>query len=336
MYNKRFILIILSILLYLLPVYSQKSDPLRLDSFDKYINCVDFSSGGSLIAYSDGNIIRILNLENGSSSILSNGRKARVLCLDISPDSSLVVSGDASNLILIHDLAGKIVRVLDYHSGKVTSVKFDNTGDLIYSGSTDKKVICYNLVEDRIIFEKEIHKKDILTIDVSKNGKLLASGGADGKVNILDASTGDILMSENTGAWIRNVIFNNFNNSLNAVNDRGRLLSWNVSDPGSIAMLPSKSLSLSWVTGIDFLSENDAFIFSTEKGLIKTIILSNEYKYRIRKPVRMLLLRPGSSPFFSLAVATWGKGIIIIDSRTLMEKQEEPMHFGPVFTFPSI
>jgi WD40 repeat protein len=318
--NKQHILIFLFGMVSLLQAFPQKSGPVKLDSYDRFINCLAFSNGGTLIAYSDANTIRVLNLETGSSAPLSKGRNARVLSLDISPDSSMVVSGGADNLIIVHDMTGRIVRILDYHSGKVTAVKFDNTGDLVYSGSTDKKVVCYNLREEKIVFEKEIHSNDILTIDISNDGNYLASGGADKRVCLMDAHTGELLSAGlNTGAWVRNVRFSSFNNTLNAVNDKGKLFSWTIPAGSDIRPLSKIRLSSFWVNGIDFFSNNNDMVYSTENGFVVANIFSNDYKYRFGKPVRACKVRPSSSPFFSIAVATWGKGIYLIDSRILVK-----------------
>jgi WD40 repeat protein len=308
-------------MLSLFSAFSQKSFPVKLESKDQYINCVSFSAGGSIIAYGDGNDVRIKSLDkNSSRSVIAGGHHDKVLSLDISSDSSLIVSGGRDNLIIVNDISGRIYKVLDYHTGKVTAVKFDPSGKYIYSGSTDKRVVCFSLDENRVIFDKAIHTSDILSIDISNDGRILATGGADKMILILDARTGDEIQNlGRQGSWVRCVKFTSDNSELAAGMDNGNIFIWKVKNPGDIFLMEKRKSSLKWITSIDFLHDNSSYTFSGENGVVGSRIFGKGYRKRFWKPVRMIKIQPPGEGFFNVAVATYGKGIYLAPSSFLMK-----------------
>jgi WD40 repeat protein len=301
--------------------FGQDSSIVYLNSKSKYINCLCFSKGGSEIAYSDGNNIQIRKVADTSLlAILENGHSDRVLALDISGDSLKVVSGGRDSLILLWDNKGNIIEKLTYHTGKVTAVKFDPTGTLIYSGSTDQRLICYSLKKSRVIFDKKVHTNDILSIDISPDGRLLASGGADGTVYILDTRNGDVLNNlGNRNKWIRSVKFSSDATTLATGSDEGSLSFWRTTDPLNIKAITKRKKYRSWVTGIDFFPDNTSYIYSNENGTIAISMAGTEYHFKIKQPIRNLQIQPGNRTYFNIGVATYGDGIMLIKGSAIMK-----------------
>ena len=320
--NKQYIFLLLAILFSIGSAFAQKPVLVKLESDNQFINCASFSEGGSIIAYSEGNDIRISNLaDNSAKAVQASGHRDKVLSIDISRDSSLIVSGGSDNLIVVNDISGRIYKVLDYHTGKVTAVKFDPTGKYIYSGSTDKRVVCYSLEENRIVFDKEVHTNDILSIDVSNDGRMVASGGADHMVFILDAKTGEVIKDLGSQkSWVRCVRFTGDQSKLAVCTDNGKISLWQTNNRGDIFLIEKQKYSLHWITSIDFLPDNSSFIFSTDNGLVSVNFFGNVYKRRFGVPVRMIRIRPPATGFFNVVVATYGKGIYLAPSSFLMKE----------------
>jgi WD40 repeat protein len=238
--------------------------------------------------------------------------------LDFSEDSSKVVSGGRDSLVILWDNKGTLIRKLTYHKGKVTAVKFDPSGNLIYSGSTDKRIICYSLSEDKIIFESKVHTNDILSLDISRNGKLIASGGADGMVYIHDTGKGDVINNiDNNKIWVRSVKFNSNSTRLAIGNDNGSIQCWSIIDPLNIKLLTKTRYSRGWVTGLDFFPDNSSIVYSYENGLIGLNTNNTDYKLKLKVPLRMIEIQPGNSPFFVIAAASYGNGLMLIKGSSI-------------------
>lgn len=232
----------------------------------------------------------------------------------------MVVSGGRDSSIVLWDKKGNIIKKLTYHTGRVTAVKFDPAGTLIFSGSTDKRLICYNLQEERVIFDKKVHTNDILSIDISPDGKLLASGGADGTVYILDTRNGDVINNLGSGSkWIRCVKFNSNASTLAAGSDDGSLSFWRTTDPFNIKAIAKRKKYKSWITVIDFFPDNTSYIYSNESGTIAISMAGTDYHLRTKQPIRALQIQSGNRTYFNIAVATYGKGIMLIKGSAIMK-----------------
>lgn len=310
---------IILIMLNITTLHSQyKLWPFFISSNSRFINSICFTKGGTLLAYSDGSDIQIRNLKDNSLyALLQGGHKDRVLTLDYSPDSTMIVSGGRDSLILLWDVNNKrIITRLDYHDGKVTAVKFDPDGNFIYSGSTDKRLICFSIKDKKIIFDKKVHSSDILSIDISSNGRMLASGGADHSVYILDTKTGDVINNlEKCKNWVRCVKFNPNSATLATCCDNGSIYFWKINDPFDIEFLYRQKLSSGWITSMDFFPNNVSFAYALENGKVGVSVYGSYYTFNTRRPVQMIKVQPCQNSKISLGGATWGKGVFLMGPR---------------------
>lgn len=325
MTNKKFFIFCsFSILILNQVVLSQASGPIALTCNDKYTNSICFSKGGSLIAYNDYKNIQIRNTNDTSLfAFLSNGHKDRILSLDISSDSSMVVSGGRDSLIILWDInIKKIIKKLDYPAGKVNTVRFDPTGNYIYSGSTDKRVTCYSIKEDRIIFDKKIHFNDILSMDISSDGKILVTAGGDKNVIILDARNGDEI--QNLGHfknWIRCVRFSPDGSGLAICCDNGFIYFWRRRPLQDFEFVSKERFSRSWITSVDFSNDISSFVYSCENGISVLNSFGNSYIYKAGYPIRMIIVQPKTGIYLTVAIATTGDGVLIVKAKSLFTKR---------------
>jgi WD40 repeat protein len=313
-----FLFIILNFFLgrYLL---AQQDEVLSLVKENTEINSLCFSKGGSQIVFNKGNKIIYENLNDKSQiSTIIGGHNKKILSLDLSNDSSKIVSGGQDSLIILWDSKGKIIKKLNYHKGIVTTVRFDPTGSYIYSGSTDRRLVCYNINKDSIIFDVEVFKDDILSIDISSNGRLLASGGANGESYVFDTKNGQIIRSLKIEEWIRCVRFNSNSSMLAICCDNGAIYFWSTVNHMDIRLLTKHKLSDGWITSMDFFPDNESFSYSTEIGIIGISILGNVDRFRVKAPVLMIRNQPSNNNFIKIAVATFGKGIKLISGSSIM------------------
>lgn len=319
--NKRTFLYSLLVLIFIYEnfAFAQTDKIISLSDNKTEVNSLCFSKVGSQILYNEWNKIHLENINNESESLIFKvAHNKKILSLDISRDSSKIISGGQDSLIIIWDNKGEIIRKLDFHKGIITVVRFDTSGNYIYSGSSDRKIICYCIPLDSIIFDIEVFKDDVLTIDISKDGNLLAAGGADGGIYLLDPQNGTVIGNLKNPDWVRCVRFNDNSSTLATCCDDGTIYFWNIVNIRDIKMGWKDKLSNDWITSMDFFPDNKSYSYSTVGGVIGISIMSKVDKYNIKSPVLMIKNRPGLDVFIEIAVATMGKGLKLINGSMIM------------------
>lgn len=83
--------------------------------------------------------------------------------------------------------------MLNYHSRPLTMVRFNRDGDLMYSSAKDSKIFVAKSSTGELVGVFSGHQGAVYAFDVTMDGKLLVSAGADGNVMFWEALTGKLL-----------------------------------------------------------------------------------------------------------------------------------------------
>ncbi|MBI5300764.1 MAG: hypothetical protein HY868_01405 [Chloroflexi bacterium] len=70
------------------------------------------------------------------------------------------------------------------HEGTITSLAFDPTGDYFVSGSDDKTVRVWKVIESKVVQVLAEHDERVLAVSFSPNGKSVASASAEKKIRV--------------------------------------------------------------------------------------------------------------------------------------------------------
>ncbi|XP_078158445.1 F-box family protein with WD40/YVTN repeat doamin [Carex rostrata] len=142
------------------------------------------------------NCTRIIRLQSGPLS-----------CLTITPDQ-LIAGGSTFGSVAIADLTSGERLALLRSSFSPTGMKclsFNARSHLLFAGSTSGYAHCWDLRTLKPLWEKRVSPNVIYsTHHMFNDTSILAVGGLDGVVRILDQSTGEILKSyfvDRRGAW---------------------------------------------------------------------------------------------------------------------------------------
>ena len=79
----------------------------------------------------------------------------------------------------------------------------------------------------------------------------------------------------------------------------------------------AKKHGLSWIISANYHDDCKTYISGDFKGIIRIQSSSAEYTMKIGKMINKVLFKPNEGSFMKAAIATRGKGVILIDAATM-------------------
>jgi WD40 repeat protein len=195
------------------------------------IVCIAYSPDSKMIA-SGGfdNLIIIRNSQTGAVIKKLSGLKGFPLSLTFSHDSRYLISGGKDSRVTIWDIStGKPLRDIKGHKDDITDVAISND-NTIASSSKDKTIKLWDF-NGNLVREFSGHRKEVMAVDFSHDGKHIVSGSADGTVKEWDVSSGSEVRSINAhDGWVRTVAYNHNSTLIASGGDDGKINIWNRSN----------------------------------------------------------------------------------------------------------
>lgn len=153
---------------------------------------VKFSYDKKLLVSHDHETIRIWEVKTGNCLNILESRFDTILSVDISPDSSSIVSGSKDSSIKIWETAAGVCRfTLNSHTEPVNSVLFVNN-ECIASCSNDASVILYKIFQGTI--EKFKGNGPIIALAISSDNLLhIAAANTAGDVILWNSSLNKVV-----------------------------------------------------------------------------------------------------------------------------------------------
>jgi WD40 repeat protein len=157
---------------------------------------VSFSHDGQLLAYGDGQAVKIWNVNTGSEFRSLSKHSAHVDWVAFSPNGKTLASSSDDRTIKIWDMVtGAELRTLRGHTAPVHTLAFSRDGKLLASTSVDKTIRIWDAATGSEL------KKIVLVSDFpglpafSPDGRMLICGSLTGRTYLWDVSTGTNLAS---------------------------------------------------------------------------------------------------------------------------------------------
>jgi WD40 repeat protein len=321
---KQRLLFIIPVILFLTDVQAQKwKATCTYNTDSRIINDICLTQNGNAVALADNNSIKVFSTETAQLlNEFNNGHHKQVLAVDISPDSTFLVSGGKDSLIVIWDLkSASIINTLDYHQGIITSLKISPDLRYLISGDTDSKVVLYDLMSHSIIKEFTGHSRGVTALAISPDGRLAVSCGGDGLIAIYDIEKAGLIASfKGHKGWVRDVTFNREGNKLISCGDDSKTIVWDISQLGNIKALINSTIGAGWILCADFNNEGNVIAQGDFNGNLIIIGEMGTYKARIGKPVNRISFMPNEGIYLKLVVATRGKGAFLIDAVNIKKR----------------
>jgi len=318
--NKR-ITVLIALLGFVSMSYSQKSNTFSAYKTDsKRVYAICFTAKGEALGIADYNTIKVFR--TGSKELIGefkNGHKSQILTIDISKDSSLLVSGGKDSTLIIWDFINKkILKSLTWQKGIITSVQISPNGKFLISGGTDNKVYLYDIKKNSVIGEFTKHTNNITSVAFTPDGKYFASSSGDKSINIYDTEKGK-LISTLIGHrnWVRAISFSKDGCRLISCGDDAKIIIWNVSDMHKIQIQNISKHGLGWLSGVDFNEDSKTYAFGDINGNATIMHNFGFDKVKINTIINKLLFKPGELTNLKIAVATMERGVVLIDAKDM-------------------
>lgn len=201
---------------YSVKIYDLESGSVLLsqDHLSSATYSIAFSPDGNFLAIGGYKLAHICNIKNGEIIFSLVGHTSRISFAIFSPDGKTLVTCSYDGIAKIWDLKMEVAALnhQEGNNGRVDDISF----------TPNKKqlaIACDNIVDfwefesNKVVTTFEGHNASVNSIDISKDGKYLATGSGsimrnDNKTKVWDIATGNIIFTTNEqNSWVECVAF---------------------------------------------------------------------------------------------------------------------------------
>ncbi len=175
-----------------------------LDQPAKGVKAIAFSPDGKTLATAaDDKKVRLWSVPGGALEATLDGPTQPLVSVAISPDGKRIVAASSGNRSLFDrtpvgylwswERSGGTARKMEIGKVSVRQVAFVAPTTVVLSAG--REILSLDLQGDNSTRPRKIwsHSKEVLAVAVSPDRRLVASGGADRTVDIIDVSTGKLI-----------------------------------------------------------------------------------------------------------------------------------------------
>jgi WD40 repeat protein len=286
----------------------------------KFIYDACLSVNGKVIICTDDNTLKAFSVK--SKELLGNftgGHRTKVLCVAMSPDSTMVASGGSDSTVVIWDFSTHaIIQRITFATGKITSIKFSPDNQFILFGCSNSPAYLYNIKEQKKVHDFTDQQLDITSVAFSYDGSLIAIAGADKIIRLYN--TADFqLKSELKGHtnWVRSISFYNHDQNLISCGDDKKIIQWDLLKYDNTKINAHNN----WILSVDIVNNdiqgNNMYVFGTMNGSIRINYSFGFYKAKLNSTITKVLILPNKTGVIEIAVATLGSGLMNLSAANM-------------------
>jgi WD40 repeat protein len=298
---------------------------IRIPTDESFIYDICYSKAGTVLFVADDNSIKAFDTKSQQLiSEFSNGHTAQILSIDLSTDSSTLVSGAKDSTTVIWDMESKKPLKTIKLKGIVTSVDISHDGKLLAIGTSAGTAYLYNLdnLQQQNIFND--HFEDISAVAISPGNNLLATTGADKTVKLYDVKTGELISQlDEHKNWVRDIAFSPDSSKLISCGDDSRVIHWNITNPEKPKPYINTKTGSGWVLCVEYYNDSHTYAYGDFGGNVAIKSAFAEYTAKTKAPVTKVIFQPNDNGYFKLAVATRGKGVLLMKAGNMIFKGEK-------------
>ncbi len=310
----------------LLPMLQTRAQSLlKISTRVKFPSAIVYSPDGKYLIVASGHEVQFFSPGTETKvAEFSSGHSRDILSLSCSPDNQLLATTSADRTIKLWKLpGGQLTGTLTGHAGAVMASRFLDNSKLV-SASEDMTVKLWDLQTQKEIYSKMDHIKPIRALDVSPDGKWIASGGGDKEVIVRDAASGEIVKRlKKHENWIRCLAFSPDGKMLASASDDKKIFLWDIESGTVIKEFPQHG----WTYDLKFSGDAKYLVAALEKYAIEF--------YDIQTGLTSLKLNDFKNQVRGIAISPSGKEICSIEEIEQVIKywNIESLNISPVFRF---
>jgi len=295
-------------------VYPQKPHNFlwyNTDSKNIYDICLSY--GGQVLGVTDNEAIKIFSVLSGELlAEFKDGHKNRIQAIDISKDSTLLVSGGRDSTLVIWDFQSqKILKTLDFHAGIITSVKISPCNRYMIAGGTGRMLL-YDIKENIIITESVNH---FTAVDFSPGAQIFACAEAGKTVYFYETQSGIMLAKLKAHkSWVRSISFSKNGTRLISCGDDSKVRIWDISDLEHIELLRQSRRGFGWLLHAGLHDDHVTWAYGNFKGKAGIIHQFANYSVNLKVPVIRILFVNQKESSLQVVAATMGKGAVMMNA----------------------
>lgn len=196
----------------ILDLQDKEAQPRYFPNLGKKIESLSFTRDGNALIACSGNNLLEFNVISGAG-IVTGTTDSTILSISVSPDGKFVAAGTKNGKIVLWKRANgfQLEVLFDDPKSQVTSVAFDNSGNILATGDISGYLKTWDIKEKKIISNVRGHTARIANIKFSPDNKLIATSSYDASILLWDASNlnAQPIKLKEHDSWVFALAFNN-------------------------------------------------------------------------------------------------------------------------------
>jgi len=229
----------------ILDLQDKSAETRYFPNLGKKIESLTFTRDNNALIACSGNNLLEFNINSGAG-IITGTTDSTILSISVSPDSKIVAAGTKNGKVVIWNRANgfKYEVLNDDPANQVTSVAFDNTGNVLAAGDISGYLRTWDIKEKKLLNNVRGHYARITNIKYSPDNKLIATSSYDNSISLWDASNLNaqpVKLKEHE-SWVFALAFNSSSDKIvTGSSKEDRLIVWPIKT-GDMASLVVKNI----------------------------------------------------------------------------------------------
>ncbi len=313
----------ISLLYFLLYIVALNSNAQNSKAYYKFpteaniIYDICFTNNGGAIGIADNKSIKVYSTK--SKELIrdfKDGHTGQIHSIDISKDSTILVRGSKDSTVVIWNfIDGTLLKKLKYN-GIVTSVCLSPNSQYLAYGGSDNKVFLFDIKNSKLISTYTEHTDDITSICFSPDGKYIATSAMDKLIQIYKSDSLIKTLPDQKNC-VRDISINSVGTKLISCGDNGKTYTWDISNINNTRIINESKRGFNWLLSVDFNEDDKTYAIADFNGNAEIVGQFGSYKTNVKAPINKIMFKPKEGIFLKIAIATRGKGVLLIDAKDM-------------------